>query len=96
MFRLLLAVSATKDWEINCVNFITAYLNGLLQEEIYMEQPEGFKEDGTVDMNGNTIYSDLVCPLVEAHYGLKQAGRDWNETPGTIKRVNRIGVPKPK
>jgi uncharacterized protein YuzE len=45
-----------------------AYLNGVLQEEIYMKQPEGCG-DGT----------DRVCRLVKTLYGLKQAGHEWNK-----------------
>ena len=42
-----------------------AYLNGVLEEEIYMEQPEGFVAQGD---------EDKVCKLVHSLYGLKQAG----------------------
>jgi Reverse transcriptase (RNA-dependent DNA polymerase) len=43
------------------------YLNGILTQPIYMEQPIGF-DDG----------SGLVCLLIKSIYGLKQAGRVWN------------------
>jgi Reverse transcriptase (RNA-dependent DNA polymerase) len=46
-----------------------AYLNGKLEEEIFMRQPEGF-DDG----------SGRVCKLKLSLYGLKQAGRVWNKT----------------
>ena len=42
-----------------------AYLHRVLEEEIYMEQPEGFVEQGD---------EDKVCRLVRSLYGLKQAG----------------------
>lgn len=45
-----------------------AYLNGNLEEEVYMKQPEGFN-DGT----------DKVCHLIKTLYGLKQAGQEWNK-----------------
>ena len=47
----------------------TAFLNGELDEEIYMEQPEGWVVPGK---------EDLVCRLQKALYGLKQASRQWN------------------
>ena len=49
----------------------SAFLNGLLQEEIYMQQPEGFVAAGK---------DQLVCRLRKALYGLKQAGRAWHQT----------------
>lgn len=48
----------------------TAFLNGDLKEEIYMEQPEGWVVRGK---------EDHVCLLKKALYGLKQASRQWNE-----------------
>ena len=55
-----------------------AYLHGVLEEEIYMEQPEGFIAEGE---------ENKVCKLVRSLYGLKQAGRVWNRTfAHTIKK----------
>ena len=48
----------------------TAFLNGDLQEEIYMEQPEGFIAPGN---------EGKVCRLVKSLYGLKQAPKQWHE-----------------
>ena len=48
-----------------------AYLHGVLEEEIYMEQPEGFIAKGE---------EDKVCKLEHSLYGLKQAGQVWNRT----------------
>jgi hypothetical protein len=44
-----------------------AYLNGDLQEEVFMEQPPGF-DDG----------SGRKCRLRKTLYGLKQSGKEWN------------------
>ncbi len=46
------------------------FLNGDLDEEIYMEQPEGFIAPGT---------EKKVCKLVKSLYGLKQAPKKWHE-----------------
>ena len=53
--------------EIRQIDVKTAFLNGYLEEEIYMEQPPGFVEGG----------SDLVCKLNRSLYGLKQAPCAW-------------------
>jgi transposase InsO family protein len=66
--RLLLALAAHEDWEIHQIDIKTAFLNGDLDEEIYMDQPEGFTEEGK---------EHLVCRLKKAIYGLKQASRQW-------------------
>jgi hypothetical protein len=68
--RLLLALAAANDWEIHQVDVATAFLNGTLEDEIYMEQPKGFIKEGD---------EHLVCKLIKSLYGLKQAGRVWNE-----------------
>ena len=67
--RLLLALAALADWEIHQMDVKSAFLNGLLDEEIYMEQPTGFVVPGQ---------SNKVCLLQKAIYGLKQASRAWN------------------
>ena len=40
--RLLLALATLEDWEIHQMDIKLAFLNGLLEEEIFMEQPQGF------------------------------------------------------
>ena len=64
--RILLSIAAVNDLEIQQVDIKTAFLNGQLEEEVYMEQPEGYKKD-----------PNLVCRLKKALYGLKQAPRAW-------------------
>ena len=68
--RLLLAYAAYKDLEIHQMDVKTAYLNGDIDAEIYMRQPEGFVVPGK---------EQLVCRLNKSLYGLKQAGRAWNQ-----------------
>ena len=48
----------------------TAFLNGDLEEEIYMEQHEGFIAPGK---------ENKVCRLIKSLYGLKQAPKQWHE-----------------
>ena len=53
------------------MDVITAYLLEELDEEIYMMQPEGF-----IQMEKK---QNMVCRLLRSLYGLKQAGRTWNQ-----------------
>lgn len=66
--RIILAFAALHDWEIEAMDVKTAYLNGDLDEVIYMRQPEGFIVKGK---------ETHVCLLKKSLYGLKQAGRQW-------------------
>jgi hypothetical protein len=67
--RCVLALAAIEDMEIHQMDVKTAFLNGDLEEEIYMEQPEGFTQEG----------EHLVCKLHKSLYGLKQSPRAWNQ-----------------
>ena len=44
--RLLLSLATTYNWEVHQIDIKSAYLNGNLEEEIYMEQPKGFEVPG--------------------------------------------------
>lgn len=44
--RLLVAIAAINGWEIHQMDAVAAFLNGLLHEDIYVEQPEGFVKAG--------------------------------------------------
>ena len=66
--RTVLSLAAGLDLEIEQMDVKTAFLHGDLEEEIYMEQPEGFKAKGK---------EDYVCKLKKSLYGLKQAPRQW-------------------
>jgi transposase InsO family protein len=66
--RIILALVAHFDLELQQMDVKTAFLNGDLEEEVYMKQPEGFpSSDG----------EHLVCKLKKSIYGLKQASRQW-------------------
>ncbi|CAI7810432.1 unnamed protein product [Closterium sp. NIES-53] len=64
--RTLLAGATIKGWVVKQIDVTTTFLNGVLEEEIFMAQPEGF-DDG----------SGRVWKLKNALYGLKQAPRQW-------------------
>jgi hypothetical protein len=66
--RTLLALAAEHNLDVHQMDVKAAYLNGDLDEEIYMEQAEGFAKPGQ---------EQKVCRLRKAIYGLKQAGRSW-------------------
>ena len=63
-----MALVAHYDLELHQMDVKTALLNGNLEEEIYMDQPEGFSIKGKEHM---------VCKLKKSIYGLKQASRQW-------------------
>jgi hypothetical protein len=67
--RLMLALAALEDWHIHQMDVKSAFLNGVLDKEIYMEQPQGFITTGS---------ETQVCCLKKAIYGLKQASCAWN------------------
>nr|GEU51841.1 hypothetical protein [Tanacetum cinerariifolium] len=68
--RILIAIATYYDYEIWQMDVKTAFLNGYLNEEVYMEQPEGFV---------NPKYPNRICKLKRSIYGLKQASRQWNK-----------------
>ena len=68
--QIMLAIAAFYDYEIWQMDVKTAFLNGFLEEELYMMQPEGF-----VDPKG----ANKVCKLQGSIYGLVQASRSWNK-----------------
>jgi hypothetical protein len=67
--RILVCIAATNKWTIHQRDFTTAYLNASIFIPIFLEQPEGFVEQGSGKYK--------VCMLNKALYGLKQAGRAW-------------------
>ncbi|CAL2237292.1 unnamed protein product [Prunus armeniaca] len=66
--RTLIALAAHKEWSLYQLDVKSAFLNGVLKEEVYVEQPQGFvrKDEET-----------KVYKLHKALYGLKQAPRAW-------------------
>jgi len=67
-FRIIMALVAHYDLELHQMHVKTAFLNGDLEEDVYMDQPVGFIEEGKEYM---------VCKLKKSIYGLKQTSKQW-------------------
>ena len=67
--RTIIALAAKHDYHLHSIDISSAFLNGDLEEEIYMEHPPGFVQFGP----------HYVCKLKKSLYGLKQSARQWNK-----------------
>jgi hypothetical protein len=67
--RLLIALAADRGWEMHHLDVKSAFLNGDLHEEVFVQQPGGFVKEGS---------EHKVLRLRKALYGLHQAPRAWN------------------
>ena len=80
--RTIVALAAQHDLHIQQMDVTSAFLNGELEEDIYMMQPEGFAVKGQ---------KNLVCKLNKSIYGLKQSPRCWNQNlDAFLKELNFI------
>ena len=68
--QTLFSLAAQKGWKIHYMDVKTAFLNGDLKEDVYMDHTEVFSIKGQ---------EQKVCKLVQSLYGLKQAPRAWYE-----------------
>nr|GFB99837.1 zinc finger, CCHC-type [Tanacetum cinerariifolium] len=68
--RLLIAMASIHNLIIHHMDVKTTFLNEELEEEIYMNQPQGFI------MPGN---ENKVCKLIKSLYGLKQTPKQWHQ-----------------
>ena len=81
--RMLIAIAAIHNLEIHQMDVKTAFLNGDLDEEIYMEQLEGFIVPSQ---------EKKVCWLVKSLYGLKQAPKQWHEKFDSVMMTNGFKI----
>ena len=81
--RMLIALAAVHDLKIHQMDVKTTFLNGELEKEIYMEQPEGFIVPGK---------EKKVCRLVKSLYGLKQAPKQWHAKFDQIMLANGFKI----
>jgi hypothetical protein len=77
--RVLIALASIYKLVVHQMDVKTAFLNGDLDEEVYMDQPEGFVLPGN---------EKKVCKLVKSLYGLKQAPKQWHEKFDTVILAN--------
>lgn len=73
--RVLLALATQQELHVRHLDVKNAYLNGKLDEVIFMEQPVGFVEAGQ---------ENKVLRLRKSLYGLKQSARVWNKTAASM------------
>ena len=67
--RILIAISAQLNWNLHHLDVKSAFLNGVIKEDLYVMQPEGYVKKGK---------ESHVLKLTKALYGLKQAPQVWN------------------
>ena len=78
--RILLSVAVNLNWSLHELDIKNAFLNGNLEEEVFMDPPPGFEGE---------FKNGKVCRLVKSLYGLKQSPRAWFEKFGKV--VRRFG-----
>eukprot|EP00253_Pinus_taeda_P003233 PITA_03233 len=66
--RAVLSIAAQNKWKVDQMDVKSAFLNGVLMEDVYIEQPLGYEKKGE---------EHKVCKLKKALYGLKQAPKAW-------------------
>ena len=66
--RTIIPLASAMGWRLHYMDVNTTFLNGEIEEEVYVEQPYGFIVHGK---------ESHVCRLKKALYGLKQAPRTW-------------------
>jgi hypothetical protein len=83
--RTIIALVAKMKWKLHQMDVKTTFLNGVIEEKVYIEKPQGFEVEDR---------KSHVCRLKKALYGLKQAPRAWY---GRIDSfLTRLGFTKSK
>jgi len=79
--RLIIPLALTNKWDLFQLDVNNAFLNGHLEQTIYMQEPQGFESSDKT----------LVCKLQKALYGLKQAPRQWlDRLKGTLLQLGFV------
>ena len=78
---VVLAIATQQDWEMHQVDVKSAYLNALLDEEVYMLPPARIHKHGE---------ENVVCKLKKVLYRLKQASYEWQKTLAAVF-TNKLG-----
>ena len=68
--RVLIVLTTARGRDLEHIDVQVTFMNGNMNEEVYIEQPRGFKIEGGKDM---------VCRLAKSLYGTKQASRNSNK-----------------
>ena len=79
--RTLIALATPKGLKLHQMDVTAAFLNGHLEQQVYMKQPEGFIAQGKENL--------VVCKVKHSIYGLKQSPRCWNAT--LDQQLKRMG-----
>ena len=66
--KVVLSVAVSRHWDVRQIDVNNAFLNGILTEEVFMKQPEGFVDPAQ---------PSAVCKLNRSLYGIRQAPRAW-------------------
>ena len=66
--RTIVSLATEMGWHVHQIDVNIAFLNGVIEEEVFIEQPVGFEVENR---------ESHVCKLQRALYGLKQAPRAW-------------------